>query len=562
MIMKKCLLLVLLPLMLVSTLQAQQSLAREWNEVMLTGIRNDFARPTVHARNLWHASIAMYDAWAVFDDEAETYLLGNSIGGFTCDFQGVDPPADPEAATEKVMSYAVLRLMLHRFINSPGSGVSLTEALTLFTSEGYDPTFTSTDYENEADTYAALGNYLAAQIIAFGFQDGSNEALEYENQFYEPVNPPLVMDDPGNTTILDYNRWQPLTIDSFVDQGGNPIPGSTPEFLSPEWGQVVPFSLGAEDLTIYNRDGFDYLVYHDPGDPAYLDTMEVGGLSEEYKWGNAMVAVWSGQLDPSDGVMIDISPGAIGNFDAAGFPTNIPDYQNFYKFLEGGDVSTGHPLNPATGMPYEPQIVPLGDYGRVLAEFWADGPDSETPPGHWFTILNYVMDHPDFEKRFAGKGEILDDLEYEVKAYFILGGAMHDVAITAWGIKGWYDYVRPVSAIRGMASRGQSSDPDLPSYDPGGIILVPDYIELVEMGDPLAGDNNENVGKIKLYAWKGPDFIDDPDVDVAGVDWILADNWWPYQRPSFVTPPFAGYVSGSLHLFSGCGRVVNPPDRR
>jgi len=35
-------------------------------------------------------------------------------------------------------------------------------------------------------------------------------------------------------------------------------------------------------------------------------------------------------------------------------------------------------------------MVELGDYGRILAEFWADGPDSETPPGHWFTILNYV----------------------------------------------------------------------------------------------------------------------------------------------------------------------------
>ncbi|MCH1522183.1 MAG: vanadium-dependent haloperoxidase, partial [Arenicellales bacterium] len=48
----------------------------------------------------------------------------------------------------------------------------------------------------------------------------------------------------------------------------------------------------------------------------------------------------------------------------------------------------------------------------------------------------------------------------------------------------------------------------------------------------------------KLLAWRGPDAIEDPETDVAGVDWILAENWWPYQRPSFVTPPFAGYVSG------------------
>ena len=55
---------------------------------------------------------------------------------------------------------------------------------------------------------------------------------------------------------------------------------------------------------------------------------------------------------------------------------------------------------------------------------------------------------------------------------------------------------------------------------------------------------DENVGKIKLYAWRGPDYVTDPEVDQAGVGWILAERWWPYQRPTFVTPPFAGYVSG------------------
>ena len=63
-------------------------------------------------------------------------------------------------------------------------------------------------------------------------------------------------------------------------------------------------------------------------------------------------------------------------------------------------------------------------------------------------------------------------------------------------------------------------------------------------GDELAGDDDEHVGKVKFLAWRGPDAIDDPETDVAGVGWMLAENWWPYQRPTFVTPPFAGYVSG------------------
>ena len=163
----------------------------------------------------------------------------------------------------------------------------------------------------------------------------------------------------------------------------------------------------------------------------------------------------------------------------------------------------GHDINPHTQQPYTPQIVPRADYARVLAEFWADGPDSETPPGHWFTILNYVNDHELFEKRFMGENAPLDDLEWDVKAYFALGAAMHDSAIAAWSIKGWYDYIRPVSAIRYMADQGQSSDPQLPNYAEDGIPLEENFIELVGEGDPLIGEQNENLNKIKLFAWRG-----------------------------------------------------------
>ena len=72
---------------------AQHSVARQWNEVQLDAVRRDFARPTVHARNLFHAAILMYDAWAAFDPVADTYLLGNTIGSYTCKFNGISSPA-------------------------------------------------------------------------------------------------------------------------------------------------------------------------------------------------------------------------------------------------------------------------------------------------------------------------------------------------------------------------------------------------------------------------------------------------------------------------------------
>ncbi|MFT6865405.1 MAG: hypothetical protein ACJA08_000223 [Cyclobacteriaceae bacterium] len=516
----------------------QHSTARKWNDALLEAIRKDFARPTVHARNLFHSSVVMYDIWAIFDPTAQPYMLGKTVHGFYTPFEGFEPVGDDNR--EKAISYAMHRLLSHRFQKSPSQETTQKIFDDLMLELGLDKSFTSLDYSH--GSAAALGNYMADNMIQYGLQDGSNEANEYVNRFYEPVNEPILPDFPGNPDIADPNRWQPIILDVYIDQSGNLIIGGGSPFLSPEWGAVQPFSLTEKELTIYNRDGNDYWVYMDPGSPPKFDPLNQGPSTEQYRWTFSLVSAWSAHLDPNDGVMWDISPGAIGNIKS--YPANFDKYSEFYDLENGGDHSSGHTLNPVTNEPYDPQIVPRGDYARVLAEFWADGPDSETPPGHWFTLLNYVSDHPMLVKKISGEGVIVDDLEWDVKAYFMLGGAMHDAAVVAWGIKGYYDYLRPISAIRYMSDQGQCSDPNGRNYDKNGIRLIPEFIEQVEENDALVGDENQHLGKIKLKAWKGPDYIDDPYRDEAGVDWILAENWWPYQRPTFVTPPFSGYISG------------------
>lgn len=505
---------------------AQHSVARQWNERMLDAIRNDLARPTVHARNLYHVSLAMYDAWAVYDVAAKPVLFGE-------DHATLDPDLDEFRA--EAISFAAYRILRARFALSPGADETLAALDAQMLALGYD----KDDKGTVGTSPSAIGNRIAFTVLAWGFGDGSNEAGGYANLHYEPVNAPLVPDLPGNPALTDANRWQPLALEFFIDQSGNLILGGSPPFLSPEWGQVTPFALSDDDLSVFTRDGFDYWVHHDPGPPPLLG-------DPAYKWGFELVSTWSSHLDPTDGVMIDVSPGTIGNIPT--LPDGVLDYPAFYDKLQGGDTSLGYASNPVTGEPYAPQIVPRGDYTRILAEFWADGPDSETPPGHWFTILNTVSDDPRLEKRVGGEGPVVNDLEWDVKAYLALGGAMHDCAITAWGVKGWYDYLRPISAIRYMADEGQSSDPGLPSYSPRGISLIPGFIELITPESTAPGERHEHLagaeGFIALKAWRGPDFIDDPEVDEAGVGWILAANWWPYQRPTFVTPPFAGYVSG------------------
>jgi len=513
-----------------------QTVARQWNEEMLEAIRHDFARPVVHARNLFHVQVAMYDGWAVYDDVADTYLTHEH-----------HEPKDVAAARNETISFAAYRVLRSRFLTSPGAATTIPAL-----NAKMDELEIALGFENgrtfgsiTGDSPAAIGNRIAVNIITGYANDGANQAGGYANQFYLPINEPLLPDFPGNPDITDTNRWQPLALQYFIDQSGNPVPTGYPEFLGPEWGQVVGFSLLPEDLTIYNRDGFDYWVYHDPGPPPYIGT----ATDAEYKWGFEMVSVWSSHLDPTDGVDIDISPASIGNAPLASGPA---EYAAYYDWTNGGDWGTGYTVNPVTGLPYTTQVVPRGDYARILAEFWADGPDSETPPGHWFVLLNYVADHASFEKRMGGAGPILPDLEWEVKSYLAMAGAMHDVAIASWGIKGWYDYLRPISALRYMADQGQCTDKGGPSFDPNGINLHAGLVEVVtadsimpgERHEHLAGKLNENVGKIAIYAWRGHEFINDPLIDEAGVGWILAEEWWPYQRPSFVTPPFAGYVSG------------------
>ena len=78
-----------------SAQSGNQSVARRWNEMLLASIRRDFGRPTVHARNLFHVSVAMWDAWAVFDARAKPWIAAERHA-----------VADPDAARRVAISHA------------------------------------------------------------------------------------------------------------------------------------------------------------------------------------------------------------------------------------------------------------------------------------------------------------------------------------------------------------------------------------------------------------------------------------------------------------------------
>jgi hypothetical protein len=235
-------------------------------------------------------------------------------------------------------------------------------------------------------------------------------------------------------------------------------------------------------------------------------------------------------LDASDPTSIDIGPGARGDN-----PLGTND----------GD---GYDVNPVTGRPYAPNVVRRADFARLVTEFWADGPSSETPPGHWNVLANAVSDSPLLAARVGMTAAAR--LRWDVRLYFALNGAVHDAAIAAWGIKRAYNCVRPISMIRYLAFKGQSSDPAAPSYDREGLPLVPGLIELVTAASSAPGQRHAELaghaGEVAVRSWRG----------TRGVGWELGSRWSTYQRPTFVTPAFPGYVSGHSTFSRAAAEVM------
>ncbi len=498
----------------VRTADRNHSVARLWDEALLDAIRRDFPAPTVHSRNLFHTSAAMWDAWAAYDPDAAGVFVDEDI-----------QTRNVEAARTKAISYAAYRVLTHRYRDSVGGAESLHEFDQLMAALCYPTARTST----RGDSAAALGNRIADRIITAGLEDGSREqhGYDYPKKAYAPVNEPMIVQQPG-TTMADPNRWQPLALKVSYTQNGQLLPDGPQRFVGPHWGHVRSFGL---------PDAGERGVPIDPGPPPLLGDP---ASDQEFKDDAVEVIRFSSYLDPSDGERMDISPASRGNNPL------------------GTNDGSGYDVNPVTGEPYAPNVVARADFSRAVAEFWADGPASETPPGHWNTLANALEDTPDFERRVGGVGEELDPLEWDVKMYLALNGAVHDAAIAAWGSKGYYDFTRPIAMIRYMGGLGQSSDPDGPSYDPEGLPLVDGLVEVITPGSAAPGERHErladHIGEIAIRAWTGGP--DDPVNEVGGVDWIRAVEWVPYQKATFVTPSFAGYVSGHSSFSRAAAEVL------
>lgn len=505
------------------------SVARKWNEQNLNAIRLDVPHPPVHARNLFHVSVAMWDAWAAFDNVGVGYLHNELAVVPDVESDGVDS-IDIERARKEAISFAAYRVLMSRYQNSVGADVTKDALINQMVTLGYDESNNST----EGNSPAALGNRIANTVLSFSWNDGAGEAENYEDLTYVPENDPLPLDEPKFTllTTSDPSRWQPLAFGDFALTQNGIETDLIQTFQGSQWLMVRPFALRRQ-----SPSG----LYDDPGPPPVLGASG----DQKFKENINQIIRYSSWLDPRDQVEMNISPQVYAN--------------NTLGRMDG----EGHGNNPVTGDTYPDNKVLRADYGRVIAEFWADGPDSETPPGHWNVVANEVTNHPKMIRRIEGRGPVVNDLEWDVKCYFAMNGAQHDAATAAWTCKRIYDYGRPISMCRYMGSMGQSTDKGSSgtfaelTYDPEGLKLEAGLVEIVTPESVIPGERHEHlsssIGSIAIYAWSGEP--EDPESELGGVDWIPAINWLPYQRDTFVTPAFASYVSGHS-CFSRAGAEV------
>ncbi len=397
----------------------EPSVVVQWNEVALDAIRQSPPRPTVNSRALFLLHASMYDAWAAYDPVAD----GTQFGGRLRRPAGERTESNKQAAVSYA-GYAALTRLFPAYEQGTGGATAQMKRLGL-------PTDPATLASRDPSTPAGIGNLAAEALLAARLNDGSNQANGYAEAVsatYPVLFRPANSADPSATNAVggpafDPARWQPLRVPN--GKATDPATG-------------LPVAIDADPSTFNDQK---FLTPH---------------------WGavTPFSLAWGGELRPPPPPV----PGSAAPYtDAMGVTTT------------GGEayrIQAEEIVRLTAG---------LTERQKVIAEYWADGPDSVTPPGHWNEIA------ADLSHRYRYT------IDEDVKLFFALNGALMDSAIACWESKRFYDFIRPISAIRHL------------------------YFDTSVPG------------------WAGPGL---------GTRTIPGARWQPFQALTFVTPAFSEYTSG------------------
>ena len=223
-------------------------------------------------------------------------------------------------------------------------------------------------------------------------------------------------------------------------------------------GEDTPSQIGAfiADVVLRYRlgDGSEQARhYHEPDGGAGYEQYEPGP--------DAGYGSWEPLLVPTGAAVDDAGTPIVDPYDAATFegqrfitphwflvepyaltsadelrpaPPPYPDLDESYVDASGVETTSAQAFVDQMA-----EVVEIGaaltDEHKIIAEYWADGPRSESPPGHWNELAREVS--------IRDRHSLVDDL----LMFHALNAALLDAGIATWDAKRHYDAARPVTAI-------------------------------------------------------------------------------------------------------------------
>jgi hypothetical protein len=189
-----------------------RSLATVWQQTAAAALRSGDASEPVQARDLYDLSTAMWKALSAAPKNT--------------------------AARNATLSYAAYRVLLWHASFDSNLSRTFAQLTGRMRALCYSPDFAST----YGGSPAALGNRIAAAVVAAGRHDGSNESLHFADPTFTSRNLPLVIHS-NVSTEEDSTFWVPLALGTVQPHSLSPVPARVQSFVGAEWGHVRSFAL-------------------------------------------------------------------------------------------------------------------------------------------------------------------------------------------------------------------------------------------------------------------------------------------------------------------------------
>ena len=287
----------------------------------------------------------------------------------------------------------------------------------------------------------------------------------------------------GYRTALDLFPSEGASLDSLMGQlGFDQLDVSTDRSTPTGIGNLA----AAAVLNFRHHDGANQLGDLAPGNysdyTGYQPVNDPSTISDPNRWQPLLVTdaqgVTTGQrfVAPQWGL---VTPFALTS-GAQFRPASVPNLYPSAGYTDQAQELMGLSAN-------------LTDEQKSIVEYWADGPGTELPPGHWALFAQWVS-HRDSNG--------IDD---DAKMFFAVTNAMLDASIAVWDCKRAFDYVRPITAVRFL----------------------------------MAGQ--------QILAWGGP---------FRGTQLIQGEQWQAYQTGAVPTPAFPEFSSGHSAFSSAAAEVL------